>query len=307
MTTYSNPADKRTYASFLPDGGALLIMPFEESEKESGVRDHIHVFPHSPGGLPEKLGSELKAVTLRCIFDTAFNGVYPSSYSYPGTLDALEDACDAQSTGVLVLPTSKTPIRAYIRKLHRTQTARVTSGERATISFMQDQTVAEKFAQTKVQSSANNLVSDATVFAAITSDFDSVLPARMSGLITSLVALNGTSQQFSLLAASLVDQIADVAAQIDALPELDDPAQWLIVDATHDVLYDAILLGQNIQQQNQAIQFYVVPSEMTTQQISVAIFGDSTHADDIYDENQIDDALAVPAMTRIQYFADVAS
>lgn len=307
MTTYSNPADKRPYASFTPDGGSILIMPFEEAEKESGGRDHIHVFPHSPGGLPEKLGAELKSFTLRCFFDPAFEGIYPSSYAYPDTLDALEDAADSQVTGTLVLPTMKTPVRAYCRKVHRTQTAKVTSGERATISFMQDQTVEEKFAQTNIQSSANNLVADANTFAAITTDFDSTLPGTMMGLVGSLVALDGTSQQFSFLAASLVDQIADVADQFLLTPVLDDPAYWIIVTACHDVLYDAILLGRNIQQNSAPILLYIVPTEMTTQEISIAIYGDSTHADDIFDENEIDDALSVPAMTKIQYLADEAS
>lgn len=293
-------SDSQTYASFTPDGGAMLIMPFEENQRDTGGRDHIHVFPHSPGGLPEKLGAELKVVTIRAIFDPAFEGLYPSNFAYPDTLDALEDLSESQITGILVVPNLRTPIRAYLRKCSRTQVATVTSGERAVLTFMQDQTVSEKNAQTQVASQSNNLAADVTTFAAMASSVNSPLVGQLQTVSTTYYGMTSFAQGSSggLL---LVGQMISLCSQLSELQDFTLAINWPIVDALHDVWLDAILLSQGSTTQGVTLGVYVVPMQMTTAQISQAIYGDPTHADDIYDSNQIDDALSVPATTRIVY------
>ncbi len=76
--------------------------PVQDIDVKGGLRDHVHEYPHAPGGAPEKLGRKLYEFTFTCPFLTGLRG-YPKLW--PETLATLRIFFEGQNTGDLVVPT----------------------------------------------------------------------------------------------------------------------------------------------------------------------------------------------------------
>lgn len=115
-----------------------LEFPVESMRIRGGLRDHVHEYPHSPGGAPEKLGRRLYEIDITANFQTTFRK-WPNLW--PQRLYDLQRKFEAQETGDLVIPWMGT-IQAYCVQWDREMTARILSGERAYFRFREDQNAA---------------------------------------------------------------------------------------------------------------------------------------------------------------------
>lgn len=306
MTNYNtlanprSPHDDYAYASFTPDGGTIIYIPIEEAEKEGKARDHVHIFPHSRGGLPEKLGADLYIQTLKCMFDVGFEE-YPGNY--PDDLDRLEAAFEDQVSGDLMVPGYRTPMRAYCRNWKRTFKAKMLSGETVSLTFIQDKVIADKLVTRKTA----NLAADNLTFQQLGDSLPegASLFAQIDAAVGAVLGFLDTPDQYGSIGVDLVARVSYLCANTEiSLPGMGDPANWPLIDAFKDVWASSVALMRDIQQRGDSVvvQYYIVPNTMSVSQISNAIFGDSTHADDIIAMNQIDDMLSVPATTQIAYY-----
>ena len=113
-----------------------ITFPVESSRIKGGIRDHIHEYPHSPGGSPEKLGRMLYEFTVQVHFDARFTN-YPGLY--PQSLNQLTTLFEAQTTADFRLPQMPASVSCYCRAWTREMTNRIRSGERVELVFMEDQ------------------------------------------------------------------------------------------------------------------------------------------------------------------------
>src|SRR5438105_4964362 len=113
-------------------GGAEF--PVESVSIVGGLRDHIHEYPHSQGGAPEKMGRKLYTIRMKAVFQTKFK-LYPGLY--PNTLNFLRKMFEEQSSADLVVPTIGT-MTAYCRNWTQEMEWRIRNGEKADFEFVED-------------------------------------------------------------------------------------------------------------------------------------------------------------------------
>lgn len=296
----STPFDNLPRASFTPDGLDKMYIPVEEYDSDGKLRVHSHTFPHSPGGLPEKMGRELKVVNIKAIFDTWFQNIYPGIW--PTVLNNLENAFENQTSGYLQLPTFQNPLRCFCTNWKRSYKARVQSGESVHLVFLEDETLEEAYSQlpilaTSMSADMANLQASAT-----TAGFGNIFTA-LNDAVGQVVAIRDTIQGYSMLAAAKIERVATICQTLNAtVADLKDPTNWVIADALRDVWYSAIQLGQDIAQTSTPIQTFVVPYTMTINQLSIAIFGDATHISDLVAMNSFDDVQNIKPQ-KVRYYA----
>ncbi|HSY22310.1 MAG TPA: DNA circularization N-terminal domain-containing protein, partial [Polyangiaceae bacterium] len=113
-----------------------IVFMAERIKLYSTGRQHIHEFPHAPGGAPEKLGRGLWYLSVQANFQTTF-AAYPNLY--PDAMLSLRRMYEAQITGTFVHPTSG-QFDAFISKWDQDyEPGRIRSGEKVQIEFLEDQ------------------------------------------------------------------------------------------------------------------------------------------------------------------------
>src|SRR5262249_28189814 len=122
--------DQLQRASF--DG---VPFPVESVDVTSDLRHHVHEYPHTAGGDPEKLGRSLYRIQMLGNFQATFRA-YPKLW--PEALTKLRKTFEAEKTADLVIPTIGT-IKAFITKWRQRSTAKIRSGEKVEIEFLEDQ------------------------------------------------------------------------------------------------------------------------------------------------------------------------
>jgi hypothetical protein len=129
--------DQLPRASF--DG---IEFPVKRIEVIGGLRDHVHEYPHSPGGAPEKLGRKLYTFRFATLFDA--RGLRYGENLYPGALAELRDRFEEGLTADLHVPNIGT-IPAYCFNWSQVLEATLRSGETADLEFREDQASAFLF------------------------------------------------------------------------------------------------------------------------------------------------------------------
>ena len=87
---------------------------------------------------------------------------------------------------------------------------------------------------------------------------------------------------------------------------LNDPSNNDVLQALRSLWETTQDLYDDIQSKRTPLEVWIVPSTMSIQQISTAIYGDNTHAVELLQLNDAGDAMAVLAGTRIRYYPKAA-
>jgi len=277
--------------------------PVYEIRVMGGLRDHDHEFPYMPASSPEKMGRRPYQIMMSCPFHDTFKK-YPNLY--PQQLDTLRGFFEQQASGALVIPTIGT-INAYARHWQQTATYRHRSGETAEFLFAEDQSqlflTDELFA-----SAASNMTTKKSDFdaAAALSKFQAPatpdLLAAFDNAVNAVLAIQDTAEAMSNLMATRLARMVQAAQALDASADFQNPVNWPVVSVLHDLWDQAQTQLQNLQQTQVKPLTYTVKVKSSVTQISIAIYGDSSHAMDILQLNPIVDAFAVPAGSSILYY-----
>lgn len=289
-----------------------VIFPAESHVVHGSGRKHIHEYPHSPGGAPEKLGRGLWNVTIKGLFHSTFRN-YPDLY--PNGMNKIRRYYELQQTLTLVHP-SIGSFPAFIVDYRQSKTARVRSGETLDLEFLEDQQTAFLVSATAQTSQATIIVwsqNVADLMALIRPQLQ--LRPKDIGLFTSLqnaanavLAIKDTAALYGNLLAAKVDQLASLCAQVDALPAMQDPRAWPIVNALHELWSQTVKLANDLLGRRVSLQKYIVPRTASLTIISGDLYGDTLHSSDLYALNstRITTPLAVPAGTELRYYPAAA-
>jgi prophage DNA circulation protein len=299
-------ADKNPPASF--DG---VIYPIESQKIKGGIRHHVHEYPHNPGGAPEKLGRSLYKVTHVANFQDKFRK-FPGLY--PQALNTLRFAWESQKSAILSVPGLGT-IQAFATNWDRDWTAKIRSGEKVTIEYLEDTSsaaVLEELTDPSPKSLDNRAAELARQLALVKAD---LFGKREQSLLQSIQsAVNNVRDTVSQIAAVrdqadmysgfLEAKLLEVARLCNTISDsLRAPKYYPLIDAAHEIW--SASLGRIADLDNKRVELseWVVPTTMAVTQVSSAIFGDTTHTEDILALNPIEDTLAVRAGTTIRYYA----
>lgn len=265
-------------------------------------RDHTHEYLKTDGGANEKFGRSIYTVEAEAEFHSTLPGYHGL---YPDALNALRKRFEQGTTGPLVIPTIGT-IQAYQLAWDQGFDARVQSGETVPLHFKEDSNQAfllaalSKIDSGSLSSAAARLDLATTAMTPKPSIFDQIQNAS-----NDIIAIRDQAQLIGALAAAKIEGLANILREADRLIELQDPTQFSVVDALHDLLDATLSFARVVTQQSGAPRLYTTPRVMTVSEISLATYGDSTHGVEIMQNNGPDDPLAVPAGTAIVWFPDL--
>lgn len=323
--------DNLAKASF--DGIAFPVTSYEVS---GGLRDHVHEYPHSPGGAPEKLGRRLYTVRMNAFFDVKASGY--GDNLWPGDLSDLRDRFEEQVTAALFIPTIG-EIQAYaVTWTQRTSNER-RSGEELEVEFREDQASAflfeglinvtastlqsagaefdEDFAPLLAGGTLSNTgivppPADATtppravtVAAAYTqlrqSDANRLEQIRRD--FTQAIAYAETPDLYAeRLLAKTESVIAGCALAYEKIVLLRNPLAWKPLRSFKRTWASAQRLRESVAGRENRILFYTVTLDTSLSAISRAIYGDTSWGGTLLRLNAIPDPFRIPKGTVLRYY-----
>lgn len=294
-------------------------------EVTGGLRDHVHEYPHSPGGAPEKLGRKLYEFHYTIPLHQG-QPRYP--LAFPETMQSLLIVFEGGKTFDLVVPILGT-ISAYCtswRVVVDPKAAR--NGVILEATFREDQS--NLFLVTQlVAKTASSFSSALAAYNQALADQRSRLAAaaaQIAALDSLMLAVippgeNALFDQIATGAAALLTEIgeavafgagvAGVAAGVVTLCQTADATATSLNDATRYPLLYALqdVWSQAQQVANDALQTQITVVEYTVPQpgqsvsvISTALYGDASHAVELMQTNPIEDPFLVPGGTVLKAY-----
>lgn len=308
---------------------AGFSFPVSKMSVTGALRDHVHEYPHSPGGAPEKLGRKLYEFKMSCPFKQGMKK-YPQLW--PETLASLRIIFEGGNSFDLVVPTIGTITAYCIAWNEETDPAKCRTGVDVDLTFREDQSnlfLVQSLITTSAanyngalagyqQALANQRGRAAAASAVLTRPdsimlkaipfgddalFDQILFAA-EGLATALL----TALEIGASVADLAFGLVNLCAVVDATAtSLNDPTRYPLLYALHDVWQSAAKVAADAQNQQVRVVRYTVPMLMDVCAVSRAIYGDNTHAMDILATNPINDAFAIEAGTVLKAYVFTTS
>lgn len=280
-----------------------VAIPFERRIVSGGGRHHTHEFPHSPGGENEKLGRSLYRVQLYVQAHDRpgepMGDIYGDDF-YTTTLPILRILFEQQATRELVVPGYGT-WQAFCTNWTQTLDARITSGEEVVLEFIEDTEfapVAPRFSPADLSLAADQLLVPLPEMPQIPSIFQQI--NDLVGTLGEISAAGDIANQ--LLAAKLVAIVNMCASAEETVHELQDPLNFTALTALKDVALAASDWADDVNARATPINTYTTTRKMSLNEISIAIYNDATHIEELLDLNAIDDDVAVPAGTPIRFY-----
>jgi hypothetical protein len=288
-----------------------IEFPYKTYRVQGGIRKHEFNFPHTPGGVTEKLGRKLYEIHVTSNFTAGLTKRYPNLWA---DLAKLRKTFANQDTDIIGIPHIG-PMAAFAD----TWTESVTGRDRSTIevdmTFTEDMaegftasrlldfsgsaTMSDKLDTFNAEALRNELLLDKNtqnIFSAVNSVCSSILSVK---------------DQLDLYGSLIVSKIDSATAIIrDAdqqVRELNNPDFWPLLDSLHGLWFSTIQLQQDIQQSGAVIKTFTVPIRMTIAQASAAIFGDNSKAVDLMTLNPLDDPFSIPAGFQLNYYDNWAN
>lgn len=324
--------DSLAKASF--DGIAFPVTSYEVS---GGLRDHVHEYPHSPGGAPEKLGRKLYTIRMNAVFDTRVSGY--GDNLWPGDLSDLRDRFEDQVTAALVIPTIGT-IQAYCVNWSQRTASERRSGEEAEFEFREDQASAFLF-EGLINVSASTLQSAGAEF---DEDFDPLLAGGTlsnTGIIPPdidpgepIPRATTVAAAYTLLRQTDVDRLAKIrsdftqaiayaetpdlyaerllakteaviagcAQAYERIVLLKNPLAWKPLRSFKRTWASAQRLRESVAGRTNRILFYRVEVDTSLSAISRTIYGDTSWGGSLLRLNAIPDPFRIPKGTVLRYY-----
>lgn len=293
---------------------ADLPFPVREIEVIGGLRDHVHEYPHSPGGAPEKLGRKLYEFHFVAPFLNTFKA-YPDLW--PDTLAALRLVFESGQTDDLVVPTIGT-IKAYcISWRERTDLPSNRSGVIVDLTFREDQADLFLIESLITVYAANLGGTSAALLAAMQADlaFQAALSPSQVGLFqsiqnvaNSITAVADQANAYANIVQAKAQAVTSLCAVADAtvLP-LNNPAHFRVLEAMMGVWAQAGRLERDALRLARPLIPYTTPVAMSVSQIATAIYGDTGQAAKLLQINSWENPFRVPAGTSIKAYALAAA
>ncbi len=309
---------------------AGFIFPTSEIEVVGGLRDHVHEYPHSPGGAPEKLGRKLYEFRLKCPFYQGMKG-YP--LLWPETLASLRIIHEGGRSFDLVVPTVGTITAYCVSWTERANPRAGRNGVEVDLTYREDQS-SLFLVDSLVSQSINGVTAAVPAFKAALADAIStpsalplILPDPDIDLTSpfppadalALQALYDIGAVLSDILLGIYEAVTvlEVATSLVSACETADATVGSLNQAHNSALLRAFrdlwAAGQSVVSDSlltqTPVEYFTVPggSVMSISEVSREIYGDNSHAIDLLKSNAIENAFAIRGGTRIKaYRTDLA-
>lgn len=277
-----------------------IEFPIRTARCKGTYRHHDHIYLKTPGAATEKMGRGLYRFEMAGVFDVNVPGY---ANLWPGALSQMRRLYEQGATAPLVYP-SIGSVPCFIPEWDQEMDLRIRSGETAQLIFQEEQSAA--FLQQALIKVTSTSVNTAHAALQITADTLNPRPDIFDTIqdkVNGVLALYDQAELRQNLLAARIESLSELIREADRdIEALQDPSNFTVVWALQDLLASTLQLTRDITQQQGDPRIYVVPMTMTVGAISNAIYGDTSHFDDIVSNNTIEDPLTVIAGTQIIYF-----
>jgi hypothetical protein len=280
-----------------------IEFPYKRLRVQGSMRHHVHEYPHTPGGAPEKQGRALYKASVSATFHASFLDT-KWSHLYPTTLNRLCKLFDSGETKDLHLPNLGT-VKAFATNWDRDLDTRIRSGEEVQIEFLEDKS--EEFLvayQLQMESGAlEDRIGTWTQYAEETvpappSIFDSI-----TNLANSVLAYRDQTHLYDEFLESKIASLLRLINQADSsVRELNDPLNWRTRDALADLWNTISKLHKDPVDRGVELRDWTIPRLMSLSEVAAALYGDATKSEELIGLNVLDDPYAIPANTVIRYY-----
>ena len=284
-----------------------IPFPVEQSSIKGGLRHHIHEYPHSPGGAGEKLGRKLYVFDVLANFDTNFDN-YPGLY--PQDLDTLLGNWEQQVTQDLRLPQMAAAVPAYAFEWTREASARVRSGEKVRVQFLEDQTSLFLFGDIvalgtgQIELGATALTQNIAAIRSqlVPSAATTAMFASLQSAIGSVLSLQDSAILFDQRLGAALQQVQNLCGAIDAQPDMQPVAAYSVIETLHEIWQAAQQLQGDLLSQGRTLETWTNPITQDVGSIAVQIYGDTSQLSALLALNPFPNNARVPAGTPVLYY-----
>lgn len=312
-----------------------IEFPLKALEISGGLRDHVHEYPHSPGGAVEKLGRKLYTIRMTGIFDTRINGY--GDNLWPGDLSDLRDRFEDQVTSGLLIPTIGT-IQAYAVSWTQRAVPEVQSGEELEVEFREDQSQAflfeglinvtattlqtagqefdEQFApliaggeispiNTIIPNTTTPIPRAVTVASAYTKlrQVDVNQLAQIRNAFTTALSYSEQPERYTNIILTKTEAcIQACALGYQRIELLKNPLAWSQVRAFKRVWSSAQKLRESVAGRTNRILFFTAQTDTNITAVSRAIYGDSSWGGTLLRLNAIENPFRIPKGSVLRYY-----
>lgn len=294
----STPADK-----LLPLVVYGVQVPCRRVKVKGGMRDHEHIYPHSPGAGVELLGRDLYKIEITPIFDA---NLLPQKYRglWPAGLKKIREQMEAGVRGEISIPTVG-KIRAYAKSWDQEFDAtRCLSGEEVTWNFTEDSENLRLASDTIDIGKGLKPAVDVykTAIAGIPKKSTNLWDLVARALDQVLAYRDQYELYASLLEAKLLAILSMIAEIDNAADELKNPANWALLEALMRVWAQTRAFYNDQKQLGLVTHWYTTKRVMSSMQLAVILFDDASKSTELLQMNGFADPFEIPAGTKIKYY-----
>ena len=269
---------------------------------KGGMRNHEHVYPHSPGAAVEKLGRELYKIEVTPCFQA---NLIPREFQgiWPGGLSKIREMFDDGKTEELILPTIG-KLKAMATSWEQEYKPAISQlGETVTWNFVEDQENARLLAASFTTGKGLAQANEAFKVAGDQLSPKPPLWDKVAQAIDSVLARKGQFELYSSLIESKLQSVISMANTLsDEVSSLSDPRNAFGLEALTELWSQTVKFYQDQQQSGLTFRHKRTPRDMDIGQVSVWLYGDSEMASELLSLNAFVDPYAIPANTDVRFY-----
>ena len=281
---------------------AGLPFPVSDVEVTGGLRDHVHEYPHSPGGAPEKLGRKLYEFSFTAPMLAGFPR-YPKLW--PETAAGLRMVFEAGQTDDLVIPIIGT-IKAYCTSWREKAVGTIRNGTVMSMTFREDASDLFLTEALVTQSSASLAGAGALLLTQMQEEGLSGI-AALDAIAAASAAVSAVSSTIELYSNLIESKCAGLSRLCDdadkSVTELSDPVHFRVGEAMRGVWTSSERLRKDVLRHSIPLVPFITPTIMSVADVSRAIYGSNAKASELLRLNAFGDPFRIPAGTSVKAYA----
>lgn len=281
-----------------------IEFPYVSIAINGALNHHVHQYLHRPGSEIESLGRRAYEIRVEAQFHTNMPS-WPDLY--PNRLSQLVSLCESEQTFPLYVPNLGGELPCKCIAWPRRLLASVRSGESVDFTFLEDST--EQYTADKLITFTSTTIVpqyDAVKFE-VESLGDPEALSWLDAVLTELDKVLGAQESIANEADyqhARVDGLFDRVGKLARVPALQTADGSAALRATLGLWGTVGTQMNDSLITTRPLAAYTTPRDkMSVIDVSLALFGDPSHAMEILRYNDLDNALAIRVGTEVRYLA----
>jgi len=278
-----------------------VAFPYKSYSVKGSYRKHVHEYPHSSGGAPEKLGRSLYEVSATVDFGAELE--HPTYFRLLTDLVNHRRLFEDGVTAALHIPHIGT-IQAFADSWTETVHGTNRNTVSAELRFIEDQTSAFLVLDA-IRVSPRDIATVAKEFQIRAEGLEDGknIWSSINDVAIQVFGIFDQADLYGSLVAAKIESFSALLRHADAtVKSLGDPANWEIREALDRLRETLLDISDDIQRRNRLLREYEVLFTMSVGQVSAAIYGDYTRGGEIMQLNILPDPLQIQPGTIIRYY-----